>query len=482
MERGRAKPLDDRTQRLAEYLSETLSPMETTLMKVQSLLVWETPAKSAIMVGIVHAIFWFFLYGGCRFYSTLATVIMALYFLRIWKKKIWPEIRVQPKEPEPDEWTLVHPKLLSVAELSEHMAGAWFYAKHCLDWWVTMRRDRPLKFCIETSFICGCTAFLGYYISGGMLSYIIIMSVILWPCLQYHNLLKKFYMKFEPFFMKIDYSMKVKNKWSYEGDRAPVATNENTDEEGKLTTSVCADNESDLEDFLPTDPELSAALARAITDSEDEGGTPSMSITPGFSKEPSVVNSDDENNHADDIESHFAPSIDMMPSFEDTLDHTDDELLDLPSGPRVTQASRESSEESMRFISSHFNDSDDDNVDALRVSRSAVQDRREFDFDSAAQRIVSQAFSSVVSSALQNAISRTAYNLGSSDNDREQNVIHAPGDRLASTYSDSDDETTLEKSDLGQREAFPDDDSASLDIEEEFDFLEEYDVSGSAEK
>ena len=56
------------------------------------------------------------------------------------------------------------------------------------------------------------------------------------------------------------------------------------------------------------------------------------------------LNSTSENNHADDIESHFAPSIDMMPSFEDTLDHTDDELLDLPSGPRVTQASRESSE------------------------------------------------------------------------------------------------------------------------------------------
>lgn len=60
-----------------------------------------------------------------------------------------------------------------------------------------------------------------------------------------------------------------------------------------LTTSVCADNESDLEDFYPSDPMISAALARAITDSEDEGGTSSMSLTPRLSKEPSVVNSDD---------------------------------------------------------------------------------------------------------------------------------------------------------------------------------------------
>lgn len=37
-------------------------------------------------------------------------------------------------------------------------------------------------------------------------------------------------------------------------DRAPIAMNENTDDEGHFTTSQCADNESDLEDFLPTDP------------------------------------------------------------------------------------------------------------------------------------------------------------------------------------------------------------------------------------
>lgn len=76
-------------------------------------------------------------------------------------------------------------------------------------------------------------------------------------------------------------------------DRAPISTNENTDEEGHMTTSVCADNESDLEDFYPSDPMMSAALARAITDSEDEGGTPSISLTPRRSKQPSATNSDD---------------------------------------------------------------------------------------------------------------------------------------------------------------------------------------------
>ena len=55
---------------------------------------------------------------------------------------------------------------------------------------------------------------------------------------------------------------------------------------------MCADYESDLEDFYPSDdPVMSNALARAITDSEDEGGSPSLSLTP--KKERLVTNSDD---------------------------------------------------------------------------------------------------------------------------------------------------------------------------------------------
>ena len=56
-------------------------------------------------------------------------------------------------------------------------------------------------------------------------------------------------------------------------------------------TSVDDENgntDTDSDDFCPSlDPEATAALARAITDSEDEsGGTPSL-YTPMLSKEPS---------------------------------------------------------------------------------------------------------------------------------------------------------------------------------------------------
>lgn len=66
---------------------------------------------------------------------------------------------------------------------------------------------------------------------------------------------------------------------------------------GSIGTSTTRDSDSDSEELMPTrDPKVTAALARAITDSEDEGmGVPDIP-TPRLSKESSINHSDD---HAD---------------------------------------------------------------------------------------------------------------------------------------------------------------------------------------
>ena len=43
-----------------------------------------------------------------------------------------------------------------------------------------------------------------------------VTSILIWPSVQYHNILQKMYLKFEPVFMKLDYSMKSKSKWHYQ--------------------------------------------------------------------------------------------------------------------------------------------------------------------------------------------------------------------------------------------------------------------------
>lgn len=67
---------------------------------------------------------------------------------------------------------------------------------------------------------------------------------------------------------------------------------QNTTDLGHTGTAgdVPEDLDSDMEDFIP-DPEATAALARAITDSEDESLSQSGN-SPLLSKEPSISNSD----------------------------------------------------------------------------------------------------------------------------------------------------------------------------------------------
>ena len=44
-----------------------------------------------------------------------------------------------------------------------------------------------------------------------------VISGMLWPSVLYHNLLQRVYMRFEPIFMRLEYSIKLKSKWSFKG-------------------------------------------------------------------------------------------------------------------------------------------------------------------------------------------------------------------------------------------------------------------------
>jgi hypothetical protein len=50
---------DEKLAYFIETFQEVLSPLEPTIMKLQSLLVWENPMKSTAMIAGVHCIFWY---------------------------------------------------------------------------------------------------------------------------------------------------------------------------------------------------------------------------------------------------------------------------------------------------------------------------------------------------------------------------------------------------------------------------------------
>ncbi|MEQ2161937.1 hypothetical protein GOODEAATRI_014839 [Goodea atripinnis] len=56
---------------------------------------------------------------------------------------------------------------------------------------------------------CFVLSLVGHYVPGIMISYIIALSVLLWPLVVYHELIQRMYTGLEPILMKLDYSMKA---------------------------------------------------------------------------------------------------------------------------------------------------------------------------------------------------------------------------------------------------------------------------------
>lgn len=399
---------------------------------------------------------------------------MILYFVRTWKRKIWPEIRVPPKEPEdPDSWTPVHPRLLSVPEICNYLAQIWCSISKLARSWMSFRRNYRFSFCVVSCFVFISLALLGHYIPGLMLSYVTVISIMLWPCVLYHNLLQRFYLKFEPVFMKLDYTLKLKSKWKFKGKKS-----RNNDSGITSVDDENGNTDTDSDDFCPSlDPEATAALARAITDSEDEsGGTPSL-YTPMLSKETSFSDGHES------LDEDFTPDLGDMPSI-DHLDDTDDEIL-TPRMPRLKRENKRSKNpESMNFVSTHFGDtseSDDDTltkdlkfpdiheIQSPEPSQSVAKQEQEAGMALLASSIVSQTFTSM----MQSAMSGLKMAAPSSNGSKVEKV----------SYNKDESNINIQSEDKTQAESSlrrPSSDS-DVDIADEFEFLEQYDVDNSEE-
>lgn len=278
------------------------------------------------------------------------------------------------------------------------------------------------------------------------MTYIIVMSLMLWPCVLYNNLFQKIYMALEPILMRLDYTLKIR-PWIWRNQQARKTANF-----GSIGTTTTRDSDSESEELMPThDPKLTAALARAITDSEDEGmGVPDVP-THRLSKEPSINHSDDHADFSDnsDIESEFARGLGQMPSLEDQL--SDDEVA--PSQPKKKK-------EEIQFVSSHFEDSTDDELEDTRLGRGMrfpdLQDLSVVEHSAGIRETANQIVSSVMGNALSGIKNLAGVNNKDSDvvDGSEVQVQSSPPQQQSSDASD-------------------------VDIAEEFDFLEEYDVEQS---
>ncbi|XP_013407732.1 reticulophagy regulator 3 [Lingula anatina] len=363
-----AEEIQRRVSYKEQKLRDLLNSIEPHVMHAQSILVWEKPGQSAVMLLGVNVVFWLATTTCIRAFCLLAITAMLFFLLDTWQNHIWPEIKAPPSPGEDtDSWVSVQPHLMSVPEISRYAAEMWVTASVYSHLLWNMRKRHPGKFCILICTGSFCLAGIGHYIPGIMISYIIVMSILLWPCVVYHNLLQKFYIHIEPMMMKMEYKLKIRRRKTRKSrTKSPVDPSKDRAE---------TDSDSDIDAFTPTtDPEITAALARAITDSEDETSSPSV-LTPRLSREPSFANSDTDEVERDRTihESSLLHGLQQMPAFDDnSVDESlsvglhftprDGAAVDtIGAGQTQTTAAAAAA---MTFISSHFNheESDDDEI------------------------------------------------------------------------------------------------------------------------
>ncbi|XP_076464934.1 uncharacterized protein LOC143296751 [Babylonia areolata] len=484
-------------------LTELLNPVEPLIMRLQSLLVWEYPRKSAVFLVLIHVMFWLVAVCCVQIYSVISVALMVIIFVDTWKKRIWPEIRVPPAVPEDtDEWTPVHPRLLSVPEIARHLSVAICYVLRTAASARVLRREKPAIFFLLFTTVFTCMAALGMYMSGFMIIYTTVMSLMIWPSLVYHNLLKRAYLRMEPAFMWLDYQLKNKCRFHFGAGKTARPTGLSTaavsvsggsaGRDGRPGMLAQVVEEVEEEEFEPTlDPLATAALARAITDSEDEGtgGTPSM---PALSKEPSIDNSDDERRNED-----FSLDVDAMPSFDD-LDHSDDDLTPVTLAPRLKSELQHAGGD-MAFAPSHFEDSDSDDDETNMAGDLSFPDVTQTvlssDTDAATaaltSTLVTKTLTSMMESALQGVMGMTT------GGQQAQSSGRLPHTGTKITYTKTVDgecvdfatpEPTITEDEEGCEPSDEDENSNALDdtlnnevaeIERDFDFLD--DLGGDGE-
>ncbi|XP_032210736.1 reticulophagy regulator 2 [Mustela erminea] len=274
--------------RLATTLWLRLRGWEAVLAAAQRLLVWEKPLHSLVTAAALNGLFWLLSSSSLRPFFLLSVSLLAYFLLDLWQPRFFPDISASsPEEPHSDSegaGSGARPHLLSVPELCRYLAESWLTFQIHLQELLQYKRQNPAQFCARVCSGCAVLAVLGHYVPGIMISYIILLSILLWPLVVYHELIQRMYTRLEPLLMQLDYSMKAEadalhhkhDKKKRQGKNAPPGGDEPLAE-------TESESEAELAGFSPVVDVKKTALALAITDSELSDEEASILESGGFS-------------------------------------------------------------------------------------------------------------------------------------------------------------------------------------------------------
>ncbi|ELU13960.1 hypothetical protein CAPTEDRAFT_223286 [Capitella teleta] len=306
-------------------LLRLLGPRENCIMSVQSVLVWENPKYSASILLAVSLIFW--LATTLRIFYLIGVTGAVIVFLDMWFNYIWPEIRVPPSPDEDTEgWISIHPHLLSVPEICNHLATAVVSMEDFIEKACRMRKKSRAKFFILSMISLSSLAVFGCYVSGIRLLYISVLAVMLCPAAFYHHVPQKTFAFIQPYIADFEQKLNIKRKKPKKGKKGKMKGEEVPLMSSSLESASSlqeSDSDEELAPFVPVDTTLDPKTANApdvnmlsVPESDDDttGHTPEC-MTP--------LTRSDYSDH-DDLESDegepmapisaFLPSVGNMPS------------------------------------------------------------------------------------------------------------------------------------------------------------------------
>ncbi|KAF4532220.1 hypothetical protein B566_EDAN004306 [Ephemera danica] len=278
-----------------------------------------------------------------RLYSVVCLTMLIVFVYNLWVEEIWPEIRVPPQDPpDSEDWTPIHPSVLSAPEISHHLSEARSYLAAFYDKALTMRQQQPALFCGVSCSSLFLLWLVGRTVPGVWLLYLLLNTILLLPGACIHLLPPN----------------TVKN--IAETSKSLVATI-TAHATGVMTDSQEADlmPEETPETMALLSLSLGAAAGHSMMGEEED----LSSLLPAGDLPPS-----DDNGDSSTTFNSLTPALGMMPSHEDeSLDGL--ELLASELEPTVPAPQQVPEVEGIRFRSRHFNGNDDSSSDEDGLGR-----------------------------------------------------------------------------------------------------------------
>ncbi|XP_076047596.1 uncharacterized protein LOC143029085 [Oratosquilla oratoria] len=337
-------------------ITRVLGPWESYMVTIQSILIWEKPPKSALSVVAVNVLFWLLVASELRVYFVLSVVVLGVFLHQQWVHSIWPEIRLPPKDPEDtEEWTPVHPSVLSVPEISRYVEGSWRGFRDNLIWLKNLRRTQPAVFCALISTCLSMFAIVGHLVPGVVLVYATLMFLMTGPGILIHIIPTSFYTKVAQIraALRGDNSVMEASHESLDNDLAEFLPEEKS-AEAQAALDVPLMSQDPTEDQSLEEEE--DVVEEVIQEQVDKKGSKRYKRGSGAGSAPSdlslpIIAPIDENSSQS-----FTTGLNDFPSYDhdsvDDLDIPDIEPPELPH-PKHTR-------DEMKFVSSHFGESSEE--------------------------------------------------------------------------------------------------------------------------